>query len=126
MQAGLAAVCWPYLSQPPTQHLSCPASCLPSPSGTPPLQRGRVMSQFCQPNRTPDGQETAWGTIDPQDLFGPQGWCMAAEPKIQCPCSADGGRLPGGLAVSLSCRCTAACGRAELGVSPECPWARAI
>ena len=129
MQAGHAAACRCCLSQPATQHLSCPAS-PPAPphsqSGAPPLQRGRVMSQFCQPNRTPDGQETAWGTIDPQDLFGPQGWCMAAEPKIQCPCSADGGRLLGGWAVSLSCPCIAACGRAELGVSPKRQWARAI
>lgn len=48
------------------------------------------MGQYCQPNRTPDGQETAWGTVDPDDLFGPQGWCTAAEPKVQCPCTADG------------------------------------
>jgi len=63
-------------------------------AGAPPVQRGRPMGQFCQPNRTPDGQETAWGTIDPQDLYGPEGWCMAAEPKHQCPCTGDGAFFP--------------------------------
>ena len=53
------------------------------------------MGMFCQPNKTPDGRNTTWGTVDPEDLFGPQGWCMAAEPKIQCDCYLDGGRRLG-------------------------------
>ena len=49
------------------------------------------MGMFCQPSKTSDGRDTSWGTVDPEDLFGLQGWCMAAEPRIQCDCYLDGG-----------------------------------
>ena len=68
------------------------------------------MGQFCQPNKTPDGQATAWGTMEPADLFGPEGWCTAEKPKARCECFLDGwggatcedpyeqvGAAPGGL-----------------------------
>lgn len=43
-----------------------------------------MMGGWCQPNIT------GWGTIDPELLFGPEGWCMAAEPKHHCDCYLDG------------------------------------
>ena len=49
------------------------------------------MFEYCQPNRLPDGRETAWGTVDPEQLFGPQGWCNAPEPQHLCACIVDGG-----------------------------------
>lgn len=48
------------------------------------------MFEYCQPNRLPDGRETAWGTVDPEQLFGPQGWCNAPEPQHLCACIVDG------------------------------------
>jgi hypothetical protein len=77
------------------------------------------MGMFCQPSKTPDGRDTSWGTVDPEDLFGPQGWCMAAEPRIQCDCYLDGGFwLP-----AAACRClllpAAACIAGKLGAAGE-------
>ena len=43
-----------------------------------------MMGGWCQPNIT------GWGTIYPELLFGPEGWCMAAEPKHHCDCYLDG------------------------------------
>jgi hypothetical protein len=60
------------------------------------------MGQFCQPNTTPDGQKTAWGTVAPEDLFGPEGWCMAEKPKVQCECFLDGALEPPRCDVPLS------------------------
>ena len=48
------------------------------------------MGMWCQPGQMPDGRKTAWGTISNEDLFGPQGWCTAEKPKIQCECYIDG------------------------------------
>lgn len=61
-----------------------------APPGSPPVRRGRPMGFWCQPNKTEDGRATAWGTVDPELLWGPHGWCTAAEPAIQCPCPYDG------------------------------------
>ncbi|KAI3425325.1 hypothetical protein D9Q98_009089 [Chlorella vulgaris] len=60
------------------------------PLGSPPVQLGRLMPMYCQPNKLPDGTPTAWGTNEPAAIFGPEGWCMAAEPQLQCECVLDG------------------------------------
>ncbi len=56
---------------------------------------GRPMDQFCQPNRLPDGRPTNWGTVEPEDLFGPEGWCNAEQPRHECPCYIDGEQYAG-------------------------------
>lgn len=48
------------------------------------------MGLWCQPNKMPDGRETSWGTRHPEELFGPEGWCEAAEPQLRCECYLDG------------------------------------
>ncbi|KAL4452533.1 hypothetical protein ABPG75_008195 [Micractinium tetrahymenae] len=61
-----------------------------APPGAPPTRRGRPLPQYCQPNSTADGTQTGWGFVDYQDVFGPEGWCMAARPRIKCECYLDG------------------------------------
>ncbi|KAL4425009.1 hypothetical protein ABPG77_002894 [Micractinium sp. CCAP 211/92] len=67
---------------------------IPAPPDAPldsrPVRMGRPMDQFCQPNRLPDGRPTNWGTVEPEDLFGPEGWCNAEQPRHECPCYIDG------------------------------------
>lgn len=60
------------------------------PQGFPPARVGRTMDLWCQPNKMPDGTDTAWGSVTPDDLFGPEGWCTAEKPKIRCLCYRDG------------------------------------
>ncbi|KAL4438037.1 hypothetical protein ABPG77_004258 [Micractinium sp. CCAP 211/92] len=63
------------------------------PPGTPLVKRGRPMSQHCQPKRNPDtGEPAVFGTREPAELFGPEGWCRAAQPAMPdpCPCIVDG------------------------------------
>ena len=51
------------------------------------------MNWWCQPNltlTTEEGFVTTFGTRELEDLYGPQGWCMAEQPKIQCECHVDG------------------------------------
>ncbi|KAL4452535.1 hypothetical protein ABPG75_008197 [Micractinium tetrahymenae] len=55
-----------------------------APQGSPPVREGRMMGGWCQPNIT------GWGTVDPDLLFGPEGWCTAQEPKHRCDCYLDG------------------------------------
>lgn len=46
-----------------------------------------------QPNKNPDtGQPAVFGTREPEDLFGPGGWCRAKQPTMPdpCPCIVDG------------------------------------
>ena len=69
------------------------------------------MNWWCQPNLTltSEGQLTTFGNRELEDLYGPQGWCMAEQPKIQCECHVDGACM--GLraallpALPLHCRC---------------------
>lgn len=44
------------------------------------------MNPHCQPKGSMGGSRE-W-----DELFGPQGWCMTAEPKIECDCSVPGRR----------------------------------
>ena len=53
-------------------------------AGSPPRQQGRPMNWFCQP------KGSFGGTIEWEDLFGPQGWCQAAQPKHKCECNVPG------------------------------------
>jgi len=64
-------------------------------AGTPPLQRGRPMGLHCQPSKSLAGINSSLGEIDPQDLFGPEGWCNAEAPEVKCPCYLDGLFGPG-------------------------------
>ena len=85
------------------------------------------MGQWCQPDIKVDGKSTAWGSVDPEELLGPQGWCMAAEPKRQCDCNIDGGwgaklapssvRMIGGKV----CLCDVECSHWQVG-QPGCSW----
>ena len=50
----------------------------------PPQRYGRPMNWWCQPNNS------YGGTRAPDDIYGPQGWCMAAEPNIRCECNVPG------------------------------------
>ncbi|EFN55367.1 hypothetical protein CHLNCDRAFT_52572 [Chlorella variabilis] len=63
-----------------------------APPGTPPTRRGRPLGFHCQPNKGPQGQGLpfGWGDKDPQDLWGPEGWCNADNPALKCPCILDG------------------------------------
>ncbi|KAG2437024.1 hypothetical protein HYH02_011455 [Chlamydomonas schloesseri] len=64
-----------------------------SPPGTPPVKVGRPMGDSCKPNRDPalkDGPRTEWGGVDPDSLFGPEGWCNAERPRHHCGCILDG------------------------------------
>ena len=73
------------------------------------------MGMFCQPNRTADGQATRWGTVEPEALFGPQGWCTAAEPELRCECILDGGwRYCRGYCPDGACACACARGLGAL------------
>lgn len=58
-----------------------------TPAGSRPVRQGRPMNWWCQP------KGSFGGSRDWDDLFGPQGWCTAAEPKIQCDCNVPGGCL---------------------------------
>jgi hypothetical protein len=55
-----------------------------APMDAPPLQHGRPMNWWCQPNNSYGGTRAI------EDLYGPQGWCMAAEPSIECECNVPG------------------------------------
>jgi hypothetical protein len=68
---------------------------------TPPVRLGRPMNWWCQP------KGSYGGTREWEDIYGPQGWCMAEEPNIECECNVPGerpagaawaGRRPGALA----------------------------
>ncbi|KAL4427668.1 hypothetical protein ABPG75_001757 [Micractinium tetrahymenae] len=61
-----------------------------APQGSPPVRVGRPMNAACQPNKLPDGTPTRWGWVDPEKLFGPDGWCMAEKPKHTCDCPIPG------------------------------------
>lgn len=37
-----------------------------------------------------EGNPTDWAYVDPELLYGSQGWCEADEPKHHCPCVIDG------------------------------------
>lgn len=53
--------------------------------GAPPVKMGRPMIlDNCQPNHDDFGNPTPWGAADPEDLFGPDGWCEAAKPRKRC------------------------------------------
>ncbi|PSC76758.1 exostosin-like glycosyltransferase [Micractinium conductrix] len=67
------------------------------PPGTPPIRRGRPMAQHCQPSKDPSGKPIHWGTKDPEEITGPQGYCMAQSPASNdpCPCIMDGYWGPG-------------------------------
>lgn len=65
-------------------------SAVDAPLGSPPRQWGRPLSQWCQPNKTEDGQDSVWGTVDPELLWGPEGWCNADRPAHRCHCYIDG------------------------------------
>lgn len=52
----------------------------------PPQRHGRPLHADCQPNNF------LGGTREPDEIFGPEGWCMSAQPKIQCGCNAPGER----------------------------------
>ncbi|KAK9805381.1 hypothetical protein WJX73_008851 [Symbiochloris irregularis] len=69
-------------------RISAPAG---SPPGTPPLQEGRPMIlDRCQPNTDDAGQPVSHGRLDPELLYGPEGWCEAKKPEHRCPCSIEG------------------------------------
>lgn len=55
-----------------------------APMDAPPQQHGRPMNWWCQPNNSYGGTRAF------EDIFGPQGWCMAAEPVIECECNVPG------------------------------------
>ena len=55
-----------------------------APMDAPPQQHGRPMHPECQPNNF------LGGTRDPNELFGPDGWCTAKESKTDCPCNVPG------------------------------------
>ncbi|EFN59979.1 hypothetical protein CHLNCDRAFT_56485 [Chlorella variabilis] len=53
-----------------------------APMDAPPQRHGRPLHADCQPNNF------LGGTREPDEIFGPEGWCMSAQPKIQCGCNA--------------------------------------
>ncbi|KAL6758481.1 exostosin-like glycosyltransferase [Haematococcus lacustris] len=62
-----------------------------SPPATPPLRRGRPLgNHLCQPSDDGKGNALPWGQVPWDDLYGPEGWCMANDPKFTCPCMYDG------------------------------------
>lgn len=77
-------------------------TCLPHPSwhGSRPAQRcpptSAPLAAFPwppQPKKNPDtGEPAVFGTREPAELFGPEGWCRAAQPAMPdpCPCIVDG------------------------------------
>ncbi|GAX80495.1 hypothetical protein CEUSTIGMA_g7933.t1 [Chlamydomonas eustigma] len=62
-----------------------------SPPGTQPIRQGRMLPDFCQPHKTPLGEEVPWTHSNRRmDPYGPQGWCMAVKPDHFCGCYLDG------------------------------------
>ncbi|GFR42914.1 hypothetical protein Agub_g3913, partial [Astrephomene gubernaculifera] len=62
-----------------------------SPPGTPPVKQGRPMGDSCKPNKDPiTGAKAEWGGMEPEVLFGPQGWCNSENPLAHCGCVLDG------------------------------------
>ena len=59
------------------------------------MRQGRPMGPYCQPNTTANGMGTGWGSVTYEKLFGPEGWCMAAQPVHQCDCYYDGACVGG-------------------------------
>ena len=78
---------------PSTTHRSNEASIRKEPlhytcttAGTPPVKRGRPLSEHCQPNKDEAGKSINFGDQEPENLFGPKGWCNAEQPSTHCPC----------------------------------------
>ncbi|GAX76857.1 hypothetical protein CEUSTIGMA_g4303.t1 [Chlamydomonas eustigma] len=58
-----------------------------SPPGTPPVQRGRPLSEFCGKVREDkDGRPTTWGNVPYKKVYGPEGWCMVDKPSEEGNC----------------------------------------
>lgn len=57
-----------------------------APLDAPPVRLGRPMNWWCQP------KGSYGGTREWEDIYGPQGWCMAEDPKIECECNVPGER----------------------------------
>ncbi|KAK9909083.1 hypothetical protein WJX75_006916 [Coccomyxa subellipsoidea] len=54
-------------------------------------QRGRPMILgMCNPSKDDEGNPTDWAFVDPELLYGPNGWCEADEPAHRCTCLIDG------------------------------------
>ena len=62
-----------------------------SPPNTPPVQVGRPLGHYCQPNKIPGtDRKTDFGDVDPDLLFGDDGWCEAKQANFTCVCHLDG------------------------------------
>ncbi|EFN56537.1 hypothetical protein CHLNCDRAFT_51514 [Chlorella variabilis] len=61
-----------------------------APLGSPPERQGRPMGLYCQPSKLDNGTATAWGEVEPELLFGPEGWCTSEAPRHVCDCFVDG------------------------------------
>ncbi|GBF90972.1 exostosin-like glycosyltransferase [Raphidocelis subcapitata] len=92
-----ACYCDPQLGNPKYGRVPAPPG---SPPGAPPLQEGRPLFDPC--NRLADdgrGNNLSWNgfsAVPFSRVYGPDGWCVADEPKVPaCGCGLDGYGGPG-------------------------------
>ncbi|GBF90959.1 exostosin-like glycosyltransferase [Raphidocelis subcapitata] len=86
-----ACYCDPQLGNPKYGRVPAPPG---SPPGAPPLREGRPLLEPCShPGDDGRGGKLAWGIdeITFASIYGPGGWCVADEPKMEyCGCRLDG------------------------------------
>ena len=59
--------------------------------GTPLIQEGRPLPFPCSFPANDSQGNKAWGYVPYQDIYGPQGWCVADVPEVHhCGCNLDG------------------------------------
>eukprot|EP00884_Botryococcus_braunii_P019031 jgi/Botrbrau1/5811/Bobra.0155s0033.1 len=56
----------------------------------PPRQVGRPLMLACLPRKDEMGRPNSYGQMEPEDLWGPGGWCVSPQPRVICPCMLDG------------------------------------
>jgi len=86
----------------PTASLAHSIHLFPHPT-SPPFLAPRLSHICVQPKKDDFGNEAGYGGVDPKDLWGPEGWCQADQPKYICPCILVSNR-----AVSAGCPAIAA------------------
>eukprot|EP00798_Chlamydomonas_sp_ICE-L_P001797 gene1797-33217_t len=82
------AMCWCDGSNKNLSYTHAPPG---SPPGTPPIRKGRPLTEYCSKvTHTKDGKKTDWGNVPYEKLYGPNGWCEAERGERCEACVIDG------------------------------------